>query len=150
MRYGVDWSPVIGMRTRAGQGSLHQMPRPRMSRVLPFVAASVLLVLPAAASAQQPDPEVKAPYLWRVVVQAKPHPLLTPALRDGLRRDVLAALQPALGVLGTVEVIDLADVPRDRWDPLWQQFDDKGFAALDAPRDLTGVKTHFLRLEVRD
>ena len=35
-------------------------------------------------------------------------------------------------------------------DSVVQDFAAKGFAALDAPRDLTGVKTHFLRLEVRD
>src|SRR5207253_6582865 len=107
------------------------------------------------ATAQQPpaaplDPELKTPYLWRVVIQTRPHPLLTASFRDQVRRDLLAALQPAMGNLGVVDVIDLAEVPRDRWDPLRQQFDDKGFAALDAPRDLTGVKTHFLRIEIRD
>jgi tetratricopeptide (TPR) repeat protein len=124
------------------------------ARVLP-PAALATLVLPAFAFGQPPapaglDPEPKAPYLWRVVVQVRPHPLLGATFRDQLRRDLAAALQPGLGPLGTVEVIDLAEVPRDRWDPLWQQFDDKGFPALDAPRELTGVKTHFLRVEVRD
>lgn len=119
-------------------------------RVLSLAA---LLLAPVTASAQQRqplDPEPTVPCLWRVVVQTRAHPLLTPAFRDGLRRDLLAALQPAVEPLGTVEVVDLNDVPRDRWDPLWQQFDDKGFAALDAPRDLSGVKTHFLRVEIRD
>src|SRR5207244_2386696 len=32
-------------------------------------------------------------------------------------------------------------------DPLWKDFEAKGFAALDTPRDLTGVKTHFLRVD---
>jgi tetratricopeptide (TPR) repeat protein len=120
-------------------------------RVLLSVLALVLLAPgPAPAQPAPPlDPEAATPYLWQVVVQARPHPLLTPAFRDALRRDLLAALQPALDPLGTVEVIDLADTPRDRWEPLWQQFDDKGFAALDAPRDLTRVKTHVLRVEVR-
>jgi tetratricopeptide (TPR) repeat protein len=115
------------------------------------VFAAVVVVLAVAAPARaQLDPEPKQPYLWRVVLSAKPHPLLTPEFRERVRRDVLAALQPGLGAHGTAEVIDLAELPRDRWDPLWQQFDDKGFAALDAPRDLTGVKTHFLRIEYRD
>ena len=104
----------------------------------------------APAAAATPDPEANVPYTWRVVVQTRPHPLLTPAFRDALRRDLVAALPPALGPLGTVEVVDLAATPRDRWEPLWVQFDDAGFPALDAPRDLTGVKTHFLRVEVRD
>ncbi|MBA4065365.1 MAG: hypothetical protein C0501_16965 [Isosphaera sp.] len=112
--------------------------------------AAVALALAAGPARAQLDPEPKAPYLWRVVVKAAPHPLLTPAFRDQLRRDLAAALQPALGPLGAVEVIDLADLPRDRWEALWQQFDDKGFPAVEASRDLTGAKTHFLTLDYRD
>jgi len=113
------------------------------------LAAAVALSAASPAFAQL-DPEPKQPYLWRVVLTVKPHPLITQDFRDRLKRDVLAALQTGLGNLGTVEVIDLTDLPRDKWEPLWQQFDDKGFAALDAPRDLTGAKTHFLRIEYRD
>ena len=122
------------------------------SRVFPSAVALALLGLPAAARAQQPDPELKTPYLWRVVVQTRPHPLITPAFRDQLKRDLLATLQPGLGGFGTAEVIDLAEVPRDQWEVLWSNFDQKGFAALDPDpaRDLTGTKTHFLRVEVRD
>ena len=121
-----------------------------------FAAALVVvlggLTAPARLAAQQSglDPEPNSPYQWRVVVQAKPHPLLSPAFRDQLRRDLLAALQPALGPLGTVDVLDLDTLPADRRDPLIQDFASKGFAALDAPRDLTGLKTHFLRVEVKD
>jgi tetratricopeptide (TPR) repeat protein len=120
------------------------MPRP----VLPLALLAV--VFAAGPVAAQADPEPKTPYLWRVVLKAQPHPLLSTAFREQLKRDLVAALQPALGNLGTVEVIDLAEVPHDLWDPLWQQFDDKGFDALAAPRDLTGVKTHFLTIEYRD
>lgn len=123
-----------------------------MVRRLILAAAGALLAgAPAFAQpdgAPKLDPEPKQPYLWRVVLSARPHPLITPELRERVRRDVVAALQTGLGPLGTVEVIDLA-ATRDR-EPLWQQFEDKGFAALDAPRDLSGVKTHFLRLDYRD
>ena len=112
--------------------------------------AAVVVLLGGAPALAQLDPEPKQPCLWRVVVSVKPHPLLTPDLRERLKRDILAALQPGLGNLGTVEVIDLTDLARDKWEPLWQQFDDKGFASLDAPRDLTGAKTHFLKVEHRD
>jgi hypothetical protein len=117
-----------------------------------MVLAAAVVMSAASPALAQLDPEPKQPYLWRVVLSAKPHPLVTPSFRERLKRDVLAALQTGLGPLGAVEVIDLADpeLPRDRWEPLWQQFDDKGFAALDAPRDLTGAKAHFLRLEYRD
>jgi hypothetical protein len=116
-----------------------------------LLVAALVLVAPAAAGAQTAiDPEANAPYLWRVVVKTEPHPLLTPGFRQQLRRDLLAALQPGLGPLGTVEVVTPDDLPRDRWDPFWEQFWARGFAGLDAPRDLTGLKTHFLRVEVRD
>ncbi|MDY3563791.1 hypothetical protein R5W23_005413 [Gemmata sp. JC673] len=119
-----------------------------MTRKLILAAAAALLsTAPALA---QLDPEPKQPYVWRVVVSVKPHPLLTAEFRERLKRDLLAALQPGLGALGTVEVIDLASRARDGGDALLQQFDDKGFAALDVPRDLTGAKTHFLRVEHRD
>ncbi|MDB5310946.1 MAG: hypothetical protein JWO38_5148 [Gemmataceae bacterium] len=119
-----------------------------------LLLAAALVVFAPTAPGQQPqpalDPEPNTPYLWRVLIEARPHPLLTPDFRAQLRRDLGAALQPALGPLGTVEVVDLDDVPPGKRDPLWQAFAEKGFAALDAPRDLTGVKTHFLRVEVRD
>jgi tetratricopeptide (TPR) repeat protein len=131
---------------------------------------ALVLVLPALvgfaaiASAQPPAlaPEADQPYLWRVVVQARPphpevaalrdqpHPVFTPDFRDRLRRDLHDALQAGLGPLGTVDVVDLAAVPRSQWEPLWTQFDDAGFPALDTPRELTAVKTHFLRLDYRD
>jgi tetratricopeptide (TPR) repeat protein len=118
-----------------------------LRRVMVVVAALLLLAGPARA---QLDPEPRTPYLWRVVLKTQPHPLLSGAFREQLRRDLTAALAPALGPRGTVEVVDLDEVPKDRWDPLWQQFDDRGFDALTAPRDLTGVKTHFLRLAFAD
>ncbi|MBX9624722.1 MAG: hypothetical protein K2X82_13025 [Gemmataceae bacterium] len=126
------------------------MPRARSLAALFVVLGG--LTPPARLAAQQTglDPEPNAPYQWRVVVQFDPHPLLSPAFRDQLRRDLLAALQPAVGPLGTVEVVDLDDLPADRRDPVVGDFAQKGFAALDAPRDLTGVKTHFLKVEVRD
>ncbi|AMV30353.1 hypothetical protein VT84_38530 [Gemmata sp. SH-PL17] len=117
-------------------------------RLVAVVAVALLAGAPAFA---QLDPEPKQQYLWRVVISVKPHPLLTQDFRDRLKRDLLAALQPGLGNLGTVEVIDLADLARDATkEPLWQQFSEKGFTALDAPRDLTGAKTHFLKIEYRD
>ena len=114
--------------------------------------AVVVVVLSAAPSYAQVglDSEGSGPTLWRIVVQTEKHPLLTTAFRDQLRRDLVAALQPAIGPLGTVDVIDLDDALAGKSDALVQDFAAKGFAALDGARDLTGVKTHFLRIEVRD
>ena len=120
-----------------------------MSRQV-FAVAALVVLLAAGPAAAQLDPEAKTPHLWRVVLKAKPHPLLSTAFREQLKRDLLATLQPSLGSLGTVEVIDLDELPRDKWDALWQQFDDKGFDAVVAQRDLSGAKTHFLKLEYKD
>jgi hypothetical protein len=118
-----------------------------MRRAAMTVAVLFLAAGPAAA---QLDAEPKAPQRWQVVLKAQPHPLLGASFRERLGHDIAAALQPAFGALGPVEVVDLAELPRDRWEALWQQFEDKGFPALDAPRDLNGVKTHFLKVEYRD
>ena len=116
-----------------------------------LIAACAVFVLASSAAAQPSlDAEASGPCLWRVVVKAEPHPLLTNAFREQLRRDLIAALQPAIGPLGTVDVIDLEDALTGKTDSLVQDFAAKGFAALEGARDLTGVKTHFLRIEFRD
>src|SRR5262245_27394964 len=66
------------------------------------LAATVVLFVTAPASAQL-DPETKQPYHWRVVLSARPHPLLTTEFRERVKRDVVAALQTGIGALGTVE-----------------------------------------------
>ncbi|HEX4610018.1 MAG TPA: hypothetical protein VH092_17630, partial [Urbifossiella sp.] len=119
--------------------------------LLSFGLAFLAAVAPAQPPAPAPlDAEAGSPGVWRVVVQTAPHPLLTPAFRDRLRRDLLAALPAAAAPVAQVEVVDLAAVPREGWDPLWQQVEAKGLAALDAPRDLTGVTTSILRVDFRD
>jgi hypothetical protein len=124
-------------------------------RTIALVAITGLMLSNAVHGQSTPtklDPESKTPYTWRIVLHAKPHPLLGTTFRGQVRREVIAALQPALGPLGTVEFVDLADVPKDRWDPLWRQFDERGWPALDftGARELDGVKSHFIRLEYRD
>ena len=49
-----------------------------------------------------------------------------------------------------MNVTDLANIPADQRDPLCKAFAEKGWSALDALafRQLTGVKTHFLRVAV--
>jgi hypothetical protein len=120
---------------------------------MPRSAALAGLLVAAAAAAAPPalDPAAATPYAWRVVVRAKPHPLLPQGLRDQLARDLKAALGPAVGPLAAVEVIDLAATPPAQWDPLWKRFDEAGWPALDAPasRAISGVKTHFLTVEVK-
>ncbi|MGL6096128.1 MAG: hypothetical protein ACRC7O_10075 [Fimbriiglobus sp.] len=121
---------------------------------MPRFAALLLLAVAAAPTpaAAPLDPQANEPYLWRVVVQSRSHPRLTPAVRDQLGRDVRAALVSLTGPLARVEVIDLAATPAASWEPLWKLFADRGWPALDSAdaRKLTGAKTHFLRVEFRD
>lgn len=120
-----------------------------MSRLV--ITAAVLVLVGGPASAQPSlDPEVNGQLLWRIVVKTEPHPLLGPSFKDQVKRDLMAALQPAIGGLGTVDVLDLEDALAGKADALVQDFHAKGFTALDAPRDLTGVKTHFLQIDYRD
>lgn len=128
-----------------------------MARRFIAFAAFASCVFAASIRAADPpapklDPESKTPYTWRIVLHTRPHPLLGPTFRGQVRREVLAALQPALDKLGTVEFVDLAEIPKERWEPLWQQFADRGWAALDfsGTRELNGIKTHVLNIDFRD
>lgn len=120
---------------------------------MPFrVTAALLLLASAAVAAPQVDPEANTPYTWRVVLNVAPHPTLGPTVKQRFVTDLKAALGPALGDdLGTVEIIDLADVPKEKWEPLWKNVSEKGLSALDTDaagfRTFTGVKTHFLNLK---
>ncbi len=117
-----------------------------------FGLAAAFLLIAVSPGLAQPrlDAEPSGPCLWRVVVKTEPHPLLTASFRAKLSRDLVAALQPSIGPLGAVEVIDLDDALAGKADAVVQEFAGKGFAALDGARDLTGVKTHFLHVAMRD
>ncbi|MCU0703687.1 MAG: hypothetical protein MUF18_06900 [Fimbriiglobus sp.] len=121
-----------------------------------FTFSLLAVALATVAFAAPLDPEAKSPYTWRVVLSVSPHPVLSPAVKKRFVADLKAALGPALGDdLGTVEIVDLADISKEKWEPLWKRFHEKGFAALDGDslRDfqtLTGIKTHFLTLRAAD
>ena len=120
-----------------------------MRRVL-ALALLALAAGPARAAivGSSLDADLGVPYRWRVVVQFAAGPQFPPPARAQLLSDTRAALQPTLGALGTVEVLDLDALPEAARDPLTREFALTGFAALDSPkfRELTGVKTHFLKL----
>ena len=111
------------------------------------------LIVASAIPVSAAEADFKAPYLWRVVVQTPVHPSLSAPVRQRLCQDLKAALLPVLGEeLGRVDVVDLRAVAAKDWEPLWTEFTDAGWAALDKPEGhkLTGVKTHFLKIDVRD
>ena len=96
------------------------------------------------------DAELRVPYRWRVVVQFVPNALLHASFQNQIVRQIQADLQPAIGELGKVEVFDLAKMTEPQRDPLTKDFLETGWPALDSPkfRELTGVKTHFVRIAV--
>ena len=96
------------------------------------------------------DAEQRVAYRWRVVVQFVPNALLNASFQNQILRQIQADLQPAIGELGKVEVFDLAKLPESQCDPLTKDFIETGWPALDSPkfRELTGVKTHFVRISV--
>lgn len=115
---------------------------------MPRFAVPLLLLaaLPAAAL----DPEAKTAYQLRVVLRTADHPTLTPLFRADVSKQVRQMLRNALGPLAAVEVVDLAGVPAEKRDPLWQLAADKGLDALDGVNAVTGVKTHFVFVDIAD
>jgi len=114
----------------------------------------VVLLFPKARAAEPVtglDPEATTPYRWQVLLHTRPHPLLSAAYRADVRREIIAAIPPMLGPLGTIEVVDLADLPQEQWPAIAKEFNSRGWAALDAShlRELDGVKTQILHLELR-
>ena len=86
-------------------------------------------------------------------MQTPVHPSLSAPVRERLCKDLKAALQPVVGDdLGRVEVVDLRATPEKNWEPLWKRFTEVGWKSFDEPESLklTGIKTHFVKLEVRD
>lgn len=113
--------------------------------------ATVCLALLAACPTLALDAEENSVYPWRIVLHTSRHPVLNPTFRDQLSREIQAALQGTVGPVAEVSCIDLASIPAAEWEPLWKQFDEKGWSALEpaSDRTLTGIKTHFLRIEYK-
>src|SRR5262249_47507647 len=114
-----------------------------MKRVVSLLA--VVMLTQSAFAALPPDGSEK--YRLQVVIRCGAHNWLGDQFRDDLRSDLTGILQDALGGMAEVKVVDLKKVAATEMDPFWKDFETKGFAALDTPHDLTGVKTHFLRVD---
>ncbi len=46
-----------------------------------------------------------------------------------------------------MEVVDLNSLAPQKWEPIWKTVNEKGLAALDTMNEVTGTKTHFLRID---
>jgi len=93
------------------------------------------------------DQETKTPYHLRVVVSFASHPDFTEFFRQDFKRELQGNLQAALGLIGTVEVLEPRSIHRDKWEPLWLQVEQQGLESLDSFKQVGGGKTHFLRID---
>jgi hypothetical protein len=123
-----------------------------MSRLLAKPQAALLVFLCVCGSARALDPELTTPYQMKVVLRVAPNRLLTPIFKEQLRRNLQQALQGALGAMGEVEVIDLAEVKPEKQEALWKEVAAKGLqAGLDgASKGTSAVKTHFVTVDYTD
>jgi tetratricopeptide (TPR) repeat protein len=116
-----------------------------MRYVIPL-ALAFGLVSPAAAL----DPELKAPYQLRVAVHTGDHPALTKHFRAEVTKAVTSALRSALGPVGSVEAVDLNEMPVDQMDPVLRLVAERGPEALDGVTAAYGPKTHFVFVDFAD
>jgi tetratricopeptide (TPR) repeat protein len=107
-------------------------------------------VLGFAPSALALDPELKAPYQLRVAVHTGDHPALTRHFRAEVTKAVTSALQAALGPLGSVEAVDLNELPADRMDPVLKLAAERGPEGLDGVTAAYGPKTAFVFVDFAD
>src|SRR5713101_3176280 len=85
------------------------------------------------------DPETDKPYELRVVLGVADQRLLTDVFKEQVERELRDGLQAALGDLATVEVV--------RAHPRLKEVEANGLQALDAWKDVDGVKTHFVMID---
>lgn len=100
------------------------------------------------------ESESKSPYILRVVLHTADHPSLTPQFRAELGKNVRLTLQNSLGAFAKVELLELKQLANGdqgkQADPLCQLVLEKGLDALDGYRECTGVKTHFVLMDIVD
>ena len=110
----------------------------------------LITVLPLALG-EELDAGISTPYQWRVAVDVVPHPLLNERFQQKIIQDVEAALTPALGDVGRVNVVNLRKLDVDVRTDLDKKYLEEGWPALERPefRDIGTVKSHYLRVSYR-
>jgi hypothetical protein len=130
-------------------------------RTIACCLAATLLAGPAFA---QLDSEENKPYQLRVIVSFSKHPLLTPAFKDEVRREIGGSFQAAFGRAGLVEVIDkenLREVASHSSGPaaaslqqsieLLDSVEAKGLEeAFRTFHQVSDTKTHFVTIEFKN
>ncbi|MFN4261590.1 MAG: hypothetical protein ACK4RK_20085 [Gemmataceae bacterium] len=113
--------------------------------MLRYVNSSLVIIFLLNVSSVQAalDAEADKPYQLRIVLDVAPHRLLTPVFQGQLRRELRDGLQAALGKMGEVEVVTSH--------PLLPDIRAKGLqTVLDGWKDVDGVKTHFVLIDMVD
>jgi hypothetical protein len=138
--------------------------RPHLGRGLLWTVggclAAILLAGPAFA---QLDPEENKPYQLRIVVGFSKHPLLTPAFKEEVRREIRGSFEAAFGNAGVVEVVDReqlrelashsspAAAPSLRQSvELLDSVEAYGLEEAFRTRQVSDTKTHFVFIEFKN
>jgi hypothetical protein len=125
-----------------------------------FIMVCLVAFMPGIAYAGL-DPEVEVPYHVRIVVMIGDHRLLTPVFRNRVCTEIRDSIQAALGEMGVVEVFDNNELQiqkanvrgpllasLERTAALAARVQAKGLReALDDWKEVSGVKTHFVRID---
>lgn len=127
-----------------------------MSRAMIILATALALggTLPYGSSARAADAglnaNVRQRYDWRIVIDSPKTPRFSAVARERLHREILGAASALVDRTAVVRLIDLQRTREEEWEPLWSDFVEKGWAALDDPatREISGSKTSFLKFEV--
>src|SRR4051812_11139775 len=104
-----------------------------------MMRSCLTVMMTASLVLAAPDPQPSEPTRWAILLRLPNHPLFNAAQRANIARELTAALQPGLGLLGNVDVIDAASAKADGL-PL--RFSKDGWPALElnAEKPLDGVK----------
>jgi hypothetical protein len=116
---------------------------PRLLQFAFFIFQFSVFNLSCAPTLAGYDDDAQKPYKVQLVLRFAEHKQLTPAFKDKVERELLNSLQGALGEMGEVEVVhEHAKL---------KEIEEKGLErALDSWHDLTGVKTQFVLIGVKD
>jgi hypothetical protein len=106
-----------------------------------FVAHCSFFILHSSAFAGQEFGADK-PYKVQLVLRIADHRLLTPLFKERIERELKDSLQAALGEMGAVSVVH--DHPK------LKEIEEKGLQVLGSWRELTGMKTQFVFIDVKD
>ncbi|HEY1859216.1 MAG TPA: hypothetical protein VGG61_02620, partial [Gemmataceae bacterium] len=106
-----------------------------------FIFHCSFFILHSSASGGQ-DVDSNKPYKVQLVLRIADHRQLTPLFKEKVEHELKDSLQAALGEMGSVSVV--YDHPK------LKEIEEKGLQVLDGWKELTGMKTHFVLIDLKD